>query len=332
MGSRKSGLSPDNPGAIQRLMEMVRVWNGEGRNKGDRVITAKELKGTKDALNQLGVDPGLDVGVENPEGTFIDKPPGGSATIPGEVSGLSASAAFRTAIVKWDAPTYQGHAQTEIWRSLDDVFANAALVSSTGAYRFSDGDIQSGTQYWYWIRHVSRFGVKGPLSSSVTTTSAVDVEYLINELSGQISQSELAQDLVTWQEGLESQYTVKVGSNGGVGGFGLASTPNDDMADGDFTEFYVNAERFAILPQNKPLSDAKSPFIVENNAVHIDTALIREADITDAQIASVTADTIDVTQLDAVSADMGTITAGRMESPDGHFIIDLTGKQILITV
>ena len=40
---------------------------------------------------------------------------------------------------------------------------------------------------------------------------------------------------------------------------------------------------------------------------------------------------IDVDSLDAVSADVGTITAGVLQSSDGNFVIDLNNKTITIT-
>lgn len=45
---------------------------------------------------------------------------------------------------------------------------------------------------------------------------------------------------------------------------------------------------------------------------------------------TITADKMAIVQLAALTANMGTVTAGIMQSPDGSFIIDLTNKQILI--
>ena len=59
---------------------------------------------------------------------------------------------------------------------------------------------------------------------------------------------------------LESQYTVKIDSNGHVAGFGLANTTT---ASGTNTsEFYVNADRFAITPN---LTSAAPDFAVGNS-------------------------------------------------------------------
>ena len=74
------------------------------------------------------------------------------------------------------------------------------------------------------------------------------------------------------------------------------------------------------------------PFLVQDGAVLINTAVIGSAAITDAMIQSLSASKISTTNLAALSADLGTVTAGKLESTDGDFIIDLTNKQISISV
>jgi hypothetical protein len=84
----------------------------------------------------------------------------------------------------------------------------------------------------------------------------------------------------------------------------------------------------------------------------IDTAKIADATITNAKIANISADKINagfisadriqagsiaanklsVTDLSSINANMGTVTAGKMQSSDGKFVIDLTNKFISITV
>lgn len=88
-------------------------------------------------------------------------------------------------------------------------------------------------------------------------------------------------------DGVKAQYSVKVDANGAVAGFGLASTPSDDTTNGNFSEFFVNADRFAVLPQGANKSEAVSPFIVQGNKVYIDTARIREGSIQEGQIGAV---------------------------------------------
>jgi hypothetical protein len=59
---------------------------------------------------------------------------------------------------------------------------------------------------------------------------------------------------------LESQYTVKIDSNGHVAGFGLANTTT--ASGSNTSEFYVNADRFAITPN---LTSTAPAFVVLNS-------------------------------------------------------------------
>jgi len=118
-----------------------------------------------------------------------------------------------------------------------------------------------------------------------------------------------------------AKYAVKVDVNGAVAGYGLMSTANDDTTDGSFSEFYVNAERFAILPQGDTPGGASTvaPFIVQGGVVYIDTAMIKDATITNAKIQSVAADkltagTIDASVIDVVNIQAENIAAGTISA------------------
>jgi len=63
----------------------------------------------------------------------------------------------------------------------------------------------------------------------------------------------------------------------------------------------------------------------------IGTAAIKDAAIVDAHIMSVGADKIAAASLSAITADLGQVTAGRMLSPDGTFLIDLDNREIIIS-
>lgn len=68
-----------------------------------------------------------------------------------------------------------------------------------------------------------------------------------------------------------------------------------------------------------------------NSGQIISSAAFKDAVILDAHIATVGADKIVANNLAAINANLGTVTAGEMRSPDGTFVIDLTNKEILIT-
>ncbi len=68
-----------------------------------------------------------------------------------------------------------------------------------------------------------------------------------------------------------------------------------------------------------------------NSGQIISSAAFKNAVILDAHIATVGADKIVANNLAAINANLGTVTAGEMRSPDGTFVIDLSNKEILIT-
>ena len=50
------------------------------------------------------------------------------------------------------------------------------------------------------------------------------------------------------------------------------------------------------------------------------------------KVGAVTADVISVSSLSSITGNMGLLTAGKIQSPDGKFVIDLDSKFISITV
>lgn len=113
--------------------------------------------------------------------------------------------------------------------------------------------------------------------------------------------------------------TTSYDSNGNIIGF-AASNPTVSISGGN--------ARFAT--DNFRIGTGSSyitPFYVSNGTVYIGTSVIEDASISIAKINTAT-----ITNLSAVSADMGTITAGKMQSTDGQFIIDLSNKYISISV
>jgi len=67
------------------------------------------------------------------------------------------------------------------------------------------------------------------------------------------------------------------------------------------------------------------PFSITSDVVSINSALIKDASISLAQI-----DTANITDLSSIKADIGTVTAGTLQSTDGKFVIDLDNKTISI--
>jgi len=87
----------------------------------------------------------------------------------------------------------------------------------------------------------------------------------------------------------------------------------------------VNGDRFII----KDAAGTVEAYIYNGSA------WVVQADFIDGDLmvaGTITSDKLSVTNLSAVAADMGTLTAGKLQSTDGKFKIDLTNKEILIVV
>ncbi len=166
-------------------------------------------------------------------------------------------------------------------------------------------------------------------------------------LAAQITtvQSSLGSDIASVQQRMETniqevdgklttlgaQWTAQVSVNGLVGGFGV-------LNDGSNVEAGFDVDRFWVGRTN---NDKIKPFIIEGGVTYINDAAINKLTfdkLTDTtgnlvvKNGKMKAEYLDVTNLSALSSNLGTVTAGVLKSADGKFVIDLNNKYISITV
>ena len=121
--------------------------------------------------------------------------------------------------------------------------------------------------------------------------------------------------------GLRGQYTVKVDANGAVAGFGLATT-STSLGTGE-SEFYVNADRFAIMRGGSDTTAAVTPFVVQATAtliggelvpagVYMTDAFIKNGSIVAAKIADATIDNAKIANISAEKINAGKISTSRL--------------------
>ncbi|WP_020209046.1 hypothetical protein [Gilvimarinus chinensis] len=238
-------------------------------------------------------------------------PPSGGAGVgdgegqPGCPQNFQVSGGYDWIHVSWE-PSH-GWPITEVWRSTDDNVANAVLIGTVGRFGSQFGDMSAayGTDYWYWGRHVSadvppNYGPKCPINGAygrvVDHPSA-----LLEQLEKRISSSQLTNSLNNYIEGIEvkadhanNQYTIKIGQNGEIAGFGLGFTePEFDPNDPNHSMALFSVDTFAITsPGAENLA-----FVVEtdydgngNSRVMMDAAYITNLVVTDAVISTVNVD------------------------------------------
>lgn len=199
-----------------------------------------------------------------------------SAQVPTIPQNATLSVAFTAFVLGWDAPTYNGHAYTEIWRSEVNLFAGAARIATTITNIYAD-EVGYNKTYFYWLRHVNIDSVEGPIhaTSGLTGTTVVNVTELMQQQSALIDESLLAQALRDNIDYLVGQWSVNTSVNGVTGGAGFYN-------DGTTTYFLINSDVFALLNRND--NSLVNPFFVVGNDTFIDSALIQSASIVDAQI------------------------------------------------
>lgn len=270
---------------------------------------------------------------------------------------LEAEGALASVILTWRPPSYLGHAYTEVWAASElpgggvPALGNAVLIGHTPGNVFSH-TIGGGAARWYWVRFVNVAGAKGPFNSVAGTMGETgqDPEYLIDLLNGEITESELFQDLGeridlidadasvegsvsarVQQEAevrksqtgaLFAQYTVKIDLNGYVSGYGLASTLKNDTPE---SEFVVRADSFSIGTPGGTSPAPEVPFIVRTSpttingenvpvGVYVKDAFIQNGSISRAKIGNAAIDTAKIADAAITNAKIDSLSAGKINT------------------
>jgi hypothetical protein len=126
-----------------------------------------------------------------PVGPPVETPIYGAPPAP---TGVQAAGAFESVIVSWDIATVSYISHAEVWRNTADVIGSAAMVGTTTASIYSDTDVVAGTDYWYWVRFINKWD-DTPSAYNATAgtkaTTGLNIPELLNQLTGQITQTQL---------------------------------------------------------------------------------------------------------------------------------------------
>ena len=132
--------------------------------------------------------------------------------------------------------------------STDNRKVYKALIAGSNA---APHDNLTGSTPKWELDTLAFAGALSTLDAQVNTNgtglvSKVDgIELRIDDIGGSTMEQKFTAQATDIGD-LESQYTVKIDANGAVAGFGLANTTT--AAGNSTSSFYVNADRFAILP------------------------------------------------------------------------------------
>ncbi|MCE0495779.1 phage tail tip fiber protein [Vibrio salinus] len=198
----------------QAVQENIELLTGQRGNQLDRAVTLRDLassgitqikkSGTGTYTIQKFTQTSVSSGSSgNSSNQAIDTP-----TVP---TGLEVSGAFSSISIKWDAPTYNGHSHTEIWRATGETFSDAVLIATTPATVFGDM-VATGSQYYYWIRHINTADKAGPYNATLGTLGKTndDISDIVDDLGTQLENSELIKTLNSNLSGTEQSLTQKI--------------------------------------------------------------------------------------------------------------------------
>ena len=197
-------LSPKAPAELRPLFaamaEILETGEGVRGDKLDRKLTLRDM--LDGGLAKLKVPGNPDAGLALPSGSQ-------NMAVPPRPIGFAADGSFFGMIhLSWEPPQeqYNNHSITNIYRSEEDNFATAEIIGRDPGMFYSDivrndvtivDDPLNLPGYYYWISFVSESNVEGPPNSPSGTFAQPipDAAYLLGQLSGQLGESQLEQDL-----------------------------------------------------------------------------------------------------------------------------------------
>lgn len=200
-------LSPKAPAELRPLFaamaEILETGEGVRGDKLDRKLTLRDL--LDGGLAKLRVPGNAEGGLSPAPIESFPK----DMSIPPVPTGFIADGSFFGMVnLSWEPPQrrYGNHAFTRIYRSDVDSFGSASVVGMEPGMFYSDmvrddalvvDDPLNLKGYYYWITFVSASNVEGPPNSPNGTFAQPlpDAAYLLGQLSGQLGESQLEQDL-----------------------------------------------------------------------------------------------------------------------------------------
>lgn len=160
--------------------------------------------------------------------------------------------------------------QFEFWRStaaLDESLIESNAVKLGAGNQITDVSLRPDTTYYYYVRGINVYGVSGWYPVQATTEN--DPAAIMENISGQIKETDLFGDLQSKLGDIAESWVLKVGGDGKVGGIGTAYDPDQNVID-----FGILADRFYIADPDNAGADT-IPFIFESGALYLKEALIQ---------------------------------------------------------
>lgn len=174
------------------------------------------------------------------------------------------------------------------------IAADEHLAQSITTLSASFGDSLAALQTNYYTKADANSAIASSTRSLASKIFTLDANGNPQTMSAGFSEN--IKTTVNASGVAKATFESKVTANGRTAGFAYSS-------DGSISEFYINADRFAILSHDG--STQTTPFIVSGNKTYIDSAVIKDASITGAKIANATITTANIASLNVMNVAAG---------------------------
>ncbi|EOV0998726.1 DUF1983 domain-containing protein [Edwardsiella piscicida] len=301
--------------SLDSLYENVELMTGQRGDGQDKAITARELvalglaRPLRGQGGSLQLRPGLGGQAWPDDRRRVD--------FPQAPQGLQVSGGFSAVLLEWRAPTYGGHALTEIYRHTQDNLADAVLVATSASVIYGD-PVDPGWQGFYWIRFVNTAGVPGPFNAPAGTAAQThpEIDAVVSLIAREINGSPLIAALASEQEAeqqalSETQENLRDIDRAGSQAFqslwrqknhvgdisaGIGIVAGSDPQGNVLSQVAIAATQFFIFDPNNPNDDGtySFPFVVDGNSgrVVMTKAAIEQATIQILQAQRIVADEV----------------------------------------
>lgn len=182
--------SPTTKQWMSDIKEALEIRLGRRGDVRDRAVTLRELieSGLATYLSTRPYDPNADSSVDFIP--LLQSPE--DLVVPPKPTGVSASGAFTTITILWSGGAgfklYGNHSVTRVYRHTSNSLGDAVEIAAVSKYAFAHVDeVGFGSTYYYWIRHESTTGVKGPYSDVVSASTVADIGAQMAALSETIA-------------------------------------------------------------------------------------------------------------------------------------------------
>lgn len=348
------------PNFNARLRETMMTYLGKTGDPLDRGVTMRDLieSGLVKVENVQSLKSGGAVSMV--PGTAISSAAGGDKdlTAPPTPEGVVVTGGVAGVFIEHEVPLFsqgKGYYRTHVYGvtvtdgrlpTFTDAVELTQFTGTTGSFASNPA-----TTWRIWLKYESKDGVLSATpaggTNGIPVTTGQDVSTLLKVLTSELDANGDA--LNTNAVFIERKEATVVNGvlvpagvymraafiqNGvidsakiGNGAIDSAKIAEAAIASANIQDAAITAAKI----QDAAISTAK----IEDAAIStakIADAAISAAKIGDAEITLAKIDTASITNLSSISANMGTITAGKMQSTDGKFVIDLTNKSISITV